>query len=46
MGIIWYVAAGSALGGALRYALDGAISRHSPNLPLGTLVINISDTIT
>jgi CrcB protein len=42
MGSIGYVAAGSALGGALRYTLDGAISRHSPNLPLGTLVINIT----
>lgn len=42
MGIIWYVALGSALGGVLRFTLGGAISRHSPDFPLGTLIINVS----
>ncbi len=42
MGIIWYVAAGSALGGVLRYALGGAVARVSPHFPLGTLLINIA----
>ncbi|HET9150162.1 MAG TPA: fluoride efflux transporter CrcB [Gemmatimonadales bacterium] len=42
MGIIWYVAGGSAVGGVLRYALGGWIARHSPGFPLGTLLINVT----
>lgn len=42
MGIIWYVAAGSAVGGVFRYALGGLLARTAPGFPLGTLVINIA----
>ncbi len=41
--MIWYIAFGSALGGALRYLLGGLIQRATPGtFPLGTLVINIT----
>jgi CrcB protein len=41
--MLWYIAAGSALGGASRYLLGGLIQRASATgFPLGTLVINIS----
>lgn len=41
--MIWYVALGSALGGALRYLLGGLIQRAaSGTFPIGTLVINLT----
>lgn len=41
--MLWYIAAGSALGGVSRYLLGGLIQRASDTgFPLGTLVINIT----
>jgi fluoride exporter len=40
--MIFWVAFGSALGGAARYSLGGLIQRAAPGgFPLGTLVINV-----
>jgi CrcB protein len=40
--MIWYVAAGSALGGMARYLLAGWAQRAvDPTFPMGTLVVNI-----
>ena len=40
--MIFWVAFGSALGGAARYSLGGLIQRMAPGeFPLGTLVINV-----
>ena len=40
--MIFWVALGSALGGAARYSLGGLIQRLAPGeFPLGTLVINV-----
>ena len=42
-GVIWYIALGSALGGAGRYLLGGLIQDWSGGtFPLGTLLVNIS----
>lgn len=44
--IWWWVALGSAVGGASRYALGAAIQqRAGPGFPLGTLVINITGSL-
>jgi CrcB protein len=41
--MIWYIAFGSALGGAVRYLLGGWIqSRAGADFPVGTLVINVT----
>ena len=41
--MIWYIAFGSALGGAARHLLGGWIqSRAGPDFPVGTLVINVT----
>jgi CrcB protein len=41
--MIWYIAFGSALGGAARYLLGGWIqARAGPDFPVGTLVINVT----
>jgi len=41
--MIWYVALGSALGGALRYLLGGWIQQRSGStFPIQTLFINVS----
>jgi CrcB protein len=41
--MLWYIAAGSALGGVGRYLLGGLIQRAGDTgFPLGTLVINIT----
>ena len=41
--MLWYIAAGSAIGGVSRYLLGGLIQRQTAGtFPLGTLVINIS----
>ena len=43
--MIWYIAIGSAVGGAARYLLGGLIQRLSGGtFPTGTLVINITGT--
>ena len=40
--MIYWIAFGSALGGAARYSLGGLVQRLAPGeFPLGTLVINI-----
>ena len=42
-GVIWYIALGSALGGAGRYLLGGLIQNwHGSSFPVGTLIVNIS----
>jgi len=41
--MLWYIAAGSALGGVSRYLLGGLVQRAGDTgFPLGTLVINIT----
>ncbi len=46
MRMIWYVALGSALGGAARFLLGGWIqNRFGPSFPLGTLAINITGSL-
>jgi len=41
--MLWYVAIGSAVGGAIRYLLGGAIQRAlAASFPMGTLVINVT----
>lgn len=40
--MIYWIAFGSALGGAARYSLGGAIQRWAPGeFPLGTLAVNV-----
>jgi CrcB protein len=44
--MIWYVAAGSALGGTTRYLLGSLIQqRAGADFPLGTLVINVTGSL-
>lgn len=41
--MLWYIAAGSAIGGVSRYLLGGFLQRQTDGtFPIGTLVINIS----
>ncbi|MGH7514369.1 MAG: fluoride efflux transporter CrcB [Gemmatimonadales bacterium] len=41
--MLWYIAAGSAIGGVSRYLLGGFLQRQAAGIfPIGTLVINIS----
>jgi CrcB protein len=41
--MLWYIAAGSAIGGVSRYLLGGILQRQTGGtFPIGTLVINIS----
>jgi CrcB protein len=41
--MLWYIAAGSAIGGVSRYLLGGWLQRQTAGtFPIGTLVINIS----
>jgi CrcB protein len=41
--MLWYIAAGSAIGGVSRYLLGGLLQRQTGGtFPIGTLVINIS----
>lgn len=43
MRIVWYVAIGSALGGAARYLLGGLVqARLGAEFPYGTLVVNVT----
>lgn len=45
-GMIYWIAFGSALGGAARYSLGGLAQRLSPGeFPLGTLTVNIAGSI-
>jgi fluoride exporter len=44
--MIWYVAAGSAVGGVARYLLGTMVQqRLSPGFPVGTLLINVSGSL-
>ena len=41
--MLWYIAAGSAIGGVSRYLLGGFLQRQTVGtFPIGTLLINIS----
>ncbi len=44
--MIWYIALGSAIGGASRYALGSALQqRVAPGFPVSTLVINVTGSL-
>jgi CrcB protein len=43
--LLWYVALGSAFGGASRYALSSFIQQRAGTFPVGTLVVNISGSL-
>lgn len=46
MNLLWYVALGSAVGGASRFALSAFIQqRTSSAFPLGTLIVNITGSL-
>lgn len=46
MNLLWYVALGSAVGGASRYALTLFIQQRAPTpFPLGTLVVNVTGSL-
>lgn len=41
--MLWYIAAGSAIGGMARYLLGGMLQRQTgATFPVGTLIINIT----
>ncbi len=41
--MIWYIAAGSALGGVSRYLIGGLVQRAAgPAFPTGTLIVNVT----
>ncbi len=42
--MLWYIAAGSALGGVARYLVALAFHRPTP-LPIGTLLVNITGSL-
>ena len=45
MNLIWYVALGSAVGGASRFALTTFIQQRAGTFPIGTLVVNITGSL-
>ena len=46
MNLLWYVALGSAVGGAARFALSMFIQqRSSAAFPVGTLIVNITGSL-
>src|SRR5690348_1240148 len=45
MNLVWYVAVGSAVGGAARFALSSVIQQRAGAFPLGTLVVNITGSL-
>jgi len=45
MNLLWYVAVGSAVGGASRFALSTFIQQRAGTFPLGTLLINITGSL-
>jgi CrcB protein len=45
MNLVWYVAVGSAVGGAARFALSSFIQQRAGTFPVGTLVINITGSL-
>lgn len=45
MNLLWYVALGSAVGGASRFALSNFIQQRAGVFPVGTLVVNITGSL-
>jgi CrcB protein len=45
MNLVWYVAFGSAVGGASRYALSSFIQQRAGTFPAGTLIVNITGSL-
>jgi CrcB protein len=45
MNLDWYVAVGSAVGGAARFALSSVIQQRAGTFPVGTLVVNITGSL-
>lgn len=46
MGLVWYVALGSAIGGAARFALTTVVQqRVTTGFPTGTLVVNVTGSL-
>jgi CrcB protein len=46
MKLLWYIAAGGALGSVLRFLLSGVIQRSAPvGFPSGTLIVNITGSL-
>jgi CrcB protein len=45
MNLVWYVAVGSAVGGASRFALSSFIQQRAGTFPVGTLVVNITGSL-
>jgi CrcB protein len=45
MNLLWYVALGSAVGGASRFALSTFIQQRAGPFPIGTLVVNITGSL-
>lgn len=44
--MIWYVAAGSAVGGVARFLLASFLQqRAGPSFPIGTLIVNVSGSL-
>jgi CrcB protein len=44
--MVWYVALGSGLGGAVRLLLGGWVQdRFGGSFPVGTLIVNISGSL-
>jgi CrcB protein len=45
MNLVWYVAVGSAVGGASRFALSIVLQQRAGTFPVGTLVVNITGSL-
>ena len=45
MNLVWYVAVGSAVGGASRFLLSSFIQQRAGTFPVGTLIINITGSL-
>jgi fluoride exporter len=45
MNLIWYVAVGSAVGGASRFALSTFLQQRAGMFPVGTLVVNVTGSL-
>ena len=45
MNLLWYVALGSAVGGASRFALSTFIQQRAGTFPIGTLIVNITGSL-
>jgi CrcB protein len=45
MNLLWYVAIGSAVGGASRFALSSFIQQRAGVFPVGTLIVNITGSL-